>query len=551
MFHRLKIHNYILIEEVEIQFSKNFNIITGETGAGKSVLMGALFLILGQRAESDLLKNKTKKGFIEAEIHLQNSPHLKKFFKQNDLDFEPETILRREINPNGKSRAFINDTPVVLKVLEQFSHLVFDLHSQDENNLIKNELFRLNLIDTVAQTADDLKKYKEKWATYQKLNKEIQTQIQENNRIQKERDFIQYQFQQLENAQINSEEQAFLEEELEKLNHSEEIKQALSLAYNFLSESENSVISQLSQVEYELNKLSGFFKKVEPYIERIKSNIIDLQDLAPDLQAESENIDYNPSRIEEINQRLNLLVDLQKKHQVDNNSELLKIKDQLDFQLQKLENFNFEIEEKNQQLKDLETELIEASNHLTHKRKAVFEIIEKDVRNTIKELGMAKGQFSIQHREKEQFEDNGKDEISFLFTANQGMDLEVLDKVASGGEISRLMLALKKIISQSTQQSTLILDEIDTGVSGEIADKMGELMRQISRKQQLIVITHLPQIAAKGDMHFKVKKEENQSSTITKVVQLRKEERIQEIAQLLSGKNISKAAIENAKNLIK
>lgn len=550
MFYKLKIHNYILIEEVEIQFSKGLNIITGETGAGKSVLMGALLLIFGQRAESDLLKDKNKKGFIEAYIQLSNS-NLKTFFQKNDLDFASETIIRREINPNGKSRAFINDTPVVLKVLEEFSHLVFDLHSQDQNNLIKDEGFRLNLIDTVAKTKSEIEEYQKHLLSYQKLEKEILELSQENDKIQKELDFIQYQFKQLEEAQIIPSEQEKLEEELEALNHSEEIKQALAIAYNYLSENEQSVISQLLKVEYELSKLAGFYKKAEPYLKRIQSDIIDLQDLSPDLESEIENIDYNPQRIEEINDRLNLLLDLQRKYQVDNNNDLLKIKEGLDSKLQTFGNFDFEITDKKKNLTLLKSKLLESSNKLSQKRQSSFKTIENEILKTIQNLGMPKGRFSIQHQKNDSFGEKGQDEINFFFTANKGMELENLNKVASGGEISRLMLALKQLLSQSTHLSTLILDEIDTGVSGEIADKMGELMQEISSKRQLIVITHLPQIAAKGDVHFKVKKEEQQHSTTTQVIQLQKDDRIQEIAQLLSGKNITKAAIENAKDLIK
>lgn len=549
MFHKLRIHNYILIEEVEIRFSKGFNVITGETGAGKSVLMGALALIFGQRAESTVLKNKEEKCFIEAEIHLENNKY-KPFFDQYSLDFEKETIVRREINPKGKSRAFINDTPVKLKVLEQFSDLFFDLHTQDQNHLIKDEAFRLNLIDTVAKTSSELKAYKNAWSSYKILEQEVIDKEKENAQIQKELDFIQYQFTQLEQAQLSQNEQELLEAELKQLNKAEEIKQGLAIAYNYLSVDEQSAITLLLKIEQELSKISGFYKKADEYLQRIQSDIIDLQDLAPELESDIETIEYNPQRIEEINTRLNLIFDLQHKHQVDTVAELLEIQEQLDNKLLNLDKFDFEIKEKKQQLEVEKNQLITASDILSKKRINVFKDVEQAVIQNIKELGMPKARFKIEHRKLSDFSDLGQDAIQFLFSANTGSDLDDLSKIASGGEISRLMLSLKQLWSTTSQLSTLILDEIDSGVSGEIADKMGKLMQQMAQNRQLIVITHLPQIAAKGSRHFKVQKQENKASTTTHVLLLEGEKRTVEIAQLLSGENISKAAIENAKELI-
>jgi len=549
MFYKLRIHNYILIEEVEILFSKNFNVITGETGAGKSVLMGALALIFGQRAESTVLKDKNRKCFIEAEIHLQNNK-LKPFFDRHELDFDTDTIIRREINPNGKSRAFINDTPVVLKVLEQFSNLFFDLHSQNQNLLIKDEHFRLNLIDTVARSEQELLDYQEKRDSYYKLEKEIQIKIQEKNKIQKELDFIQYQFKQLDEANLQIGEQSQLEEELIKLNNAEEIKQALATAYNYVSEDENSAITQLLKVEQELSKLASFYKNAEEYLKRIQSNIIDLQDMAPDLESDMDAVEFNPERIAEINDRLNLLLDLQRKHQVSSSKELIEIKEQLDAKLLNFSNSEYDIEELNKCLKTLKETLQQASEKLTKKRVAVFESIEKDVLGRIAKLGIPNAQFRIEVQSLDGFEILGQDSIRFMFTANKGSDLDDMAKIASGGEISRLMLSLKFLLSKSSDLSTLILDEIDTGVSGEIADKMGKMMRDMAKHRQIISITHLPQIAAKGDVHFRVQKKENKQTTITEVVELKGDSRLNEIAQLLSGERITDAAISNAKELI-
>lgn len=550
MFNKLRIHNYILIEEVEIQFSNGFNVITGETGAGKSVLMGALSLIFGQRTEPAVLKDKTKKCFIEAEIHLSNNK-LKPFFEKHELDFERETIIRREINPKGKSRAFINDSPVVLKVLEQFSQLFFDLHSQNQNVLIKDEFFRLGLVDTIADSTFLLEAYRNKLQAYRKMEQEIQAEVQENNAIQKELDFIQYQFKQLEEAHLEVSEQDNLEEELDKLNHAEEIKQALAIAHNYVSGDEQSAISQLLKVEQELSKLASFYKNAELYLKRIQSDIIDLQDLAPDLESELEGIEYNPERIEEINIRLNVLMDLQRKYQVENVAALIDIKEGLDTKLLNFGNFNFEIDEKKKQLENLGIDLRDTSKKLTQNRKSVFKEIEEAVVSMVGKLGIPKAQFKLEHHFLPDFTMDGQDNIRFLFSANKGLELDDMTKIASGGEISRLMLALKQLLSQSSELSTLILDEIDTGVSGEIADKMGKMMREMAKNRQLIVITHLPQIAAKGDLHFKVMKEENENSTVTKVIELQGKDRLSEIAQLLSGENITEAAINNAKELIK
>ena len=548
MFRKLKIQNYILIDKVEISFSENMNVITGETGAGKSVLLGALALLSGHRADPSVLRDKTKKCIIEAEISLNNKQQ-QVFFEQNDLDFEKETVVRREINLNGKSRAFINDTPVVLKVLEQFSNLVFDLHTQDQNRLLKDEGFRLSLVDLVAETSQELSTYQTKLQAYQTLDSEVNRLIQSQKRFQEELDFIQFQFQQLDDANLVDNEQKLLEQELEKLMHAEEIKQGLSLAYSYISEEEQSVISLLIKAEQELSKISPYYKNAEDYLKRIQTNLIDLQDLAPDLEAEANDIEYSSSRIEAINERLNLLMNLQHKHQVDSVALLIGIRNSLDEKLLNFGNSNFQIEEQQKELAQAKKDLEKASSILTKKRTKAFSVIEQETINTISDLGIPKARFELNHILIDAFESLGQDEIKFMFSANKGTELDDLNKIASGGEVSRLMLALKKLQSRTSDLSTLILDEIDTGVSGEVADKMGKVMHGMSENRQLIVITHLPQIAAKGDSHFKVKKDDNSNSTITKVELLENKERLMEIAQLLSGENITEAAIGNAKEL--
>ena len=549
MFQKLSIQNYILIDKVNIEFSETFNVITGETGAGKSVLLGALSLISGQRADLSVLKDKSKKCIIEADI-LLNASSFKSLFKEHDIDFERECVIRREITPSGKSRAFINDTPVILKVLEKFALLFFDLHTQHQNMLVKDEKFRLNLIDSIAKSEIELKDYQNKLETFNTLKKEIEKEKRENKKVQDELDFLEFQFKQLDQAQLIDGEQSLLEEENKNLNHAEEIKQALVNSYHLISDAEHSAISQLLLVEQELSKLSSFYKNAEDYLKRVQSSIIDLQDMAPDLENNIGNIEYKPERIEEINARLNLLMELQHKHKVNSINDLIQIKEDLDQKLENFGNFSFEIEEKEAQLILLEKELNESSNKLTEKRKSAFAIVENQTIESVQEMGMPKARFKITHEKNIDFDLYGQDLIAFLFSANVGTELDDMTKIASGGEISRLMLALKQLLSQSNNLSTLILDEIDTGVSGEVADKMGKLMRKMSKKRQLIVITHLPQIAAKGDVHFKVQKSEDANTTVTHVFELNKEKRLTEIAQLLSGENISKAALENAKELM-
>lgn len=549
MFRKLKIQNYILIEQVEIEFSNQFNVITGETGAGKSVLLGALGLLSGNRADLSVLKNKDKKCFIEAEISLANQG-LAPFFEQHQLDFDTQTIIRREISPNGKSRAFINDSPVILKTLEQFAQLFFDLHTQDQNRFIKDEHFRVNIIDTVAHSFDELAAYQKQLEVHNVHSKTLQSLKAEHKKLEKEFDFLQFQFQQLDEAQLVSKEQEALEAELKQLNHAEEIKQTLASSFHSISDSEHSIISSLIKVEQELEKLNGIYVKAEVYLERIKSNLIDLQDLSPDLESDLESIEYLPERIEIINDRLSLLLSLQHKHKVNSVDELISIKTQLDEKLLNFSNSDLQIENQKKELSKALVLLEKFSKKLSTKRKSAFKNIEQKVVDVIVNLGMPKARFQIQHEKIHSFEPLGQDHINFLFSANKGTEMDDMNKIASGGEVSRLMLALKHLLSESSDLSTLILDEIDTGVSGDVADKIGKLMQKMSQHRQLIVITHLPQIAAKGDLHFKVKKNENKKTTVTHVIPLGKDERLIEIASLLSGENISEAAIINARELI-
>ncbi len=550
MIRKLLITNYILIDKVEIDFTEGFNVITGETGAGKSILIGALSLLSGQRADTNTLRDSEKKCVIEADIELFNEA-LKPLFDSLDLEFDKHSILRREILPSGKSRAFINDTPVNLKVLDLCSKALFDIHSQHQNALIKDEEFRLSVVDLLADNENIRNKYQEYLESYTRLKKQIEKLKSEHQKQQDEQEFLQFHFEQLDKANLKKGELETLESELSELSHAEEIKQALSGGFYLLSESEQSVISQLLSVENELEKIANYFPKAEAFKERIRSNIIDLQDLAPEIESSSEDVEYNPERIDFINERIQTIVDLQRKHQVDSEEELMAIKDKLDQQLQRFSNFDFDLKEQESALNKVYRQLKEITQTLTESRKSVFTQIEKNVSETLKDMGMPKAIFKVKHHFLNDFESTGLDQIIFAFSANKGVDVDDISKIASGGERSRLMLAIKTMLSRNAMVSTLILDEVDTGVSGEVAGKMGELMKQISKDRQLIVITHLPQIAAKANHHFKVKKEdENRDKTQSTVVKLSDNERVDEIASLLSGEHITESAKANAKDLL-
>ena len=549
MFSSIRIQNYILIQQVTIDFDKGFNVITGETGAGKSILLGALSLLSGKRAELNVLKNKEEKCVIEGFLHIEKES-FQDFFAQLDIDFDKETIIRREISPKGKSRAFINDTPVNLKTLESFSQQIVDIHSQHQNLQIKEETFKLAVLDTMAQQNDYLESYREKFYQYKKQEQEYQSLLKESKKSQQEADYWQFQWEQLSEAQLQEDEQEELEQFLEQSKHTEEIKQHIGNAFYLLSDNEYAVVSALQNIKQELSSIQNIFPSVEEYLKRIESNLIDLQDIAPDLERLTEDINYNPQKVEENTQRLNLIYELERKHQVSSITELLAIQNSLEEKLSKIASFDSVIEKQKRALEKSKEEIDAIAQKLSENRKAIIPKTEKRIVDILTELGINNAQLAIQLSDSEELGENGKDIVRFLFTANKGVELEEIEKIASGGEISRLMLALKYILSQSSNLSCLILDEIDTGISGETAKKMAHLMQEMSKNRQLIIITHLPQIAAKGDKHFKVVKTEEKESTKTQVIHLNKEEKLKEIANMISGENITATALQNAKELI-
>jgi DNA repair protein RecN (Recombination protein N) len=537
MFSSIRIQNYILIQHTTIFFDTGFNVITGETGAGKSILLGALSLLSGKRAELNVLKNKEEKCIIEGSLHIKKED-FSDFFLNLDIDFEEETIIRREISPKGKSRAFINDTPVNLKTLESFSQQIVDIHSQHQNLQIKEDTFKLSVLDTMAKQTALLEKYQELFYQYKEQEQEYKQLLNENKKAQQEIDYWQFQWEQLSNAQLQENEQEELEKTLEQSKHTEEIKQHLAAAFYLLSENENAVISTLQNIKQELSSIQNVFPDIEEYLKRIESNLIDLQDISPDIESLSEDINYDPQKIENDTERLNLIYELERKHQVNTISELLAIQEELESKISKVAFSDSTIKKQETRLIKLKSELEILAQEISNKRKTIIPKTEKKIVNILTELGINNAALSIQLDNYKELSENGKDNVRFLFTANKGVDLEEIEKIASGGEISRLMLALKYILSQSSNLSCLILDEIDTGISGETAKKMAKLMQEMSKNRQLIVITHLPQIAAKGNKHFKVIKSVQKESTETQVVSLDKNEKLKEIANMISGANI-------------
>ena len=549
MIKSLSIKNYALIDSIEIDFAEGFTIITGETGAGKSILMGALSLITGQRADTGVLKNQDKKCVVEGNFLLA-SYGLKAFFEDNELDYANETILRREISPSGKSRAFINDTPVNLNTLKELSVKLIDIHSQHESLNLNQSEFQMKVVDAFAGNADLLREYHIKFAEYKSIKKQLEELKVEAAQSKGDFDYLNFRYDELENAKLLENEQEELEEEVKTLNNTEEIQRNLSIIHNSLSGDDISVLSNLKEAHQAATRTISFYNKISSFEQRLSSSYIELKDIAEEIELMLGDIEFNPERAEFINTRLDLIYTLQQKHKVSSIAELLKIKDELDSELQNIVSFDDQIEKLSSNLKSIISELEKLALSLQKKRKTVFPEIEKYVAGQLTQLGMPEAKFIIEQEILPDYSNFGKDKISFLFSANKNIATQNISKVASGGEISRLMLSIKSLLSRSIGLPTIIFDEIDTGVSGEIADKMGTIMQSMSHNMQVLSITHLPQVAAKGNTHFLVYKDESQKTSTTGIKKLSQEERLHELAKMLSGENITKEAIENAKVLL-
>lgn len=549
MLSRLYISNYALIQKLQIDFHNKLNTVTGETGAGKSIILGALGLILGNRADLSVLKKKEEKCIVEGLFEVKDYK-LENFFDANDLDYDPSTILRREITPAGKSRAFINDTPVNLKVLRELGLRLIDIHSQHQNLELGNQVFQLDLIDAVAVTNSVLKTYKEGFAAYKKADG-VLTELREKAEKEKaDLDYFQFQFNQLEEAALQENEQSELEEELERLNHAEEIKTGFSEVFNLLDNEQLSVIQNVKDAQRAVEKIKEYIPEASELATRLESAMFELRDMADEAASLAENIEFNPARIEEVNDRLNLLYGLQQKHNVASVEELIALRDDFDSKINKVVGYDDELARREKELGDLKEALNRKAESLTKQRKRSFRTIEKSVIDDLKQMGMPKTRFLIEHEISESFTSVGRDLVSFRFSANSDSDPDEISKIASGGEMSRLMLAIKNLLRSSKALPTVIFDEIDTGVSGEIAVKMGSIIKAFSTTTQIINITHLPQVAAKGDAHFKVYKLENKGKTNTSIKRLSKDERVEELAKMVGGEKLTDNAMKIAEELL-
>lgn len=544
----LKVQNYALIDELAVEFHPGLNIITGETGAGKSILLGALGLILGKRADTSVLSNSEQKCVVEAEFNI-GSYNLKQFFDENDIDFDVHAVLRREIMNNGKSRAFINDTPVNLNILQDLALKLIDIHSQHQNLMLNQPSYILDFIDAFGKCGQILTEYKSIYNLYKLKEKEYNTNLTAYNAIREEMDLLNFQFSQLKEANLIPEEKSIIEEELLQLENSGEIKSTLNETEEILNSEEQGIIDLLNTLSVKLDKIKGVFPKGGELSSRIASTIIELKDIQDEIARSFEKLEFDPGRHQQLSDRLDLLNSLLQKFRKLDISELIEIRNELEKKIAVAIDGEFELNQQKQELDLLLKELNTKAKVLTDKRISVFSEIEENVMIMLKDMGIPHARIDFQHRASE-LTMSGADEINLLFTANKNHPLQEVSKIASGGELSRLMLAVKALISGSNNMPTLILDEIDTGVSGEIADKVGNIIKQMCKRIQIINITHLPQVASKGEAHYLVYKDHNHHTTRTLIKKLNETERIYEIAKMLSGEQLSDAAVENARVLL-
>ena len=550
MLTRLKIQNYALIRELDVDFRPGFSIITGETGAGKSILLGALSLILGQRADSSVLKDKLIKCVVEA-VFKVDGLGLEELFHTNDIDYDNLTIFRREINPAGKSRAFINDSPVMLKTMQDIGIHLIDIHSQNQNLELNNQSFQLMVVDICAQNQALLASYKDTFRDYRKLISDLSDAEAQAEKSKADLDYFQFQFDQLYKAALSENEQELLEQELELLTHAEEIKAGLLNVTELLNGENISALIQLKTSIGLITRLNHFLPEAQGLSKRLESLYLDLKDIADEAGSIWEKVEHDPERISSINERLDLIYSLQQKHHLKSVEELIALRNSLEAKILAVSS-NEEAISRLMHLKELKrTEVEEISGRLSIKRKSVADNIESRVLSQLVQLGMPNSKFKVEISTLLSPGISGIDNVSFLFTANKNGALCEISKVASGGEMSRVMLAIKALISKSKALPTIIFDEIDAGVSGDIAERMGFILKEISADMQVINITHLPQIAARGDHHFLVYKQDSESETTTRLKLLTKPERIEELAKMLSGENITAAAIMNAEELLK
>ena len=549
MLQSLYIKNYALIDKLSIEFYSGFNIITGETGAGKSIILGALGLILGQRADLSVLRDKKRKCTVEGSF-LVKDYQLEPFFDENELDYDEQTILRREITPAGKSRAFINDTPVNLKTIRDLALRLIDIHSQHQNLELGNRLFQLRLIDLVAGNHQVLSDYQQQFQEYTSTKKKYAKLIGEADQAKADLDYFQFQFNQLYEAKLKSGEMEELESEQNQLEHAEDIKMTFGQLAEELEGDELGLLRRLKEQIARLYKMASYFAEAEEIHKRLESCYLELKDISDESMGIADRVDHDPERIQLVSERLDLIYSLQQKFKVDTVDELLAVQKDLEEKIDQVASFDEEIARLEKLLKEQEKQLDEFATELTKSRKKVAVPFQKSVVDILQKLGMSNAVFQVDFEWTELPALMGKDEVRFLFSANKNSEPQEISKIASGGEMSRLMLALKSLITDSRSLPTIVFDEIDSGISGEIAVKMGTILKSVSTKMQVINITHLPQIAAKGDHHFQVYKFDTDEETFTSIRKLDADERIDELAQMLSGDRTSETARGTARELL-
>ena len=551
MLQQLYIKNFTLIDELNIELHPGFSVITGETGAGKSIILGAIGLLLGQRADSKTIKQGADRCVIEAHFNLSRY-QLETFFTDNDIDYDAsDCIIRRELTAAGKSRAFINDTPVSLALLKELGDMLVDVHSQHQNLLLGKQDFQLEVVDTLAKDQDALTAYQQAYAAYHDKQRQLRELQEEMERNRQNVDFLQFQYEELANAQLVEDEQEEMEQQRETMTHSEDIKTALYETQQHLSADEQGVLSLLRKSLSAIHTITKVYPASEEWTERMESCQIELKDIAQDVEARLDAIDFDPAELERINQRLDKLYDLQKKYHVDTVAALIQQRDELKRQLSQIGNSDETLSTLQEELDKLRNTCLRQAEELTKHRQKTAKEIERQMHERLVPLGMPNVRFEVKVN-KTDLHKNGQDDIAFLFSANTSSPLQPIAQVASGGEIARVMLSLKAMISGAVKLPTIIFDEIDTGVSGKIAERMAEIMQEMgANDRQVISITHLPQIAALGTTHYRVSKEETAKGTVSQMRLLSEEERIHEIAQMLSGSDITVAAIQNAKELLR
>lgn len=549
MLRKIHIQNYALIDHLEIDFQKGLNIITGETGAGKSILLGALTLILGQRADTSVLKDKTKNCIIEGEFDVSDYD-LEDFFASNDIEFDKTTIIRRQISDSGKSRAFINETPVNLNQLKELGDLLIDIHSQHENLLLSNSLFQLKVIDSFASLKNDVQAYRNKFSAYRELKQQLLKLEDDAQSATRDFDYLKHQLSELTSANLKADELVELESLQKQLTHASEIKESLQFSYESLNNDTDSVLAILKDTIHSLKRISQFYQPAINIEQRIESCRIEIKDIVTEIDALNSKVDVDDELLDKVSKRIDLIYTLFQKHRVTSVDELILLRNSIEEKVNYISGLDFNLESLRKELKLAESDLMKVATDISSKRKQSIPQVEKSVTDLLVQLGILHAAFRVDIQQLQDFQPWGIDKITFFFTANKQVAPMELSRVASGGELSRLMLSLKSLLVKSSGLPTIVFDEIDTGVSGEIADKMGTIIHEMANGMQVINITHLPQIAAKGKTHFLVYKDNLSAQSATRIKLLNPDERVIEIAKMLSGEKLTDAALSNAKELL-